>query len=874
MNKIRPILSFILCVCAFYYTKAQISDKKAGVCFRVDDTQPIDKLRMFDSLFRSKGLKFTFGCNAQIVERIGGDEYWKLLKDMQDYGHDIADHSANHYSHFFEVTSMQDTLMYAAKPGVDHINHIYFNPNANGPRICLKYNLLNSNGLGDEGKVTLVGNKLITKNNGEFSSSRIYGKQNITKFYIPSLKLVLGFSGISNVNPLDPDTATLMSFWNEDVNFSITDTIPFKMLSNFDIEVDRSGFLLMQQHTQYLFAKHGLKNPTTWIQPGGEQPYLSESYIDETLGHEFSYLSGASYPTCVKAFNEFDPKDSRRFSMQWGDFYEESQSTSNIQNTIADRLARHHVSIGLNHFSLYGGFAWNDLINHINTILDWCKAKNIKVETYDYWANELYNKIPNQNVNIAPRLNVDLDEDGLPDGFGNLNTFDPTTGVAQSGGKSFSSKTGQVLTIQRLGGVEKGRNVIRLSTKGGTENDRVNIFINVQDKDINYYFDVPANTSDFTEYSKEFWIPEDAFLISVYCNVYSPSDRTIYVSGLDIRGVSKPKIKFKKLSKLVNEDFPLIDLDKCVFDTAFAATSMKWGVLADSLSFAKLDTTHRKLSIIPRPFWLGMDSFRLFVMNPSGESDTSTLYFSSSSMAVCAGQLLELKVPFDATFKYKWTAIPADTSLKNDTSAGIAVRPIITSVYKVSIKQSDTVSQTFTIDVNVKPSRLLGSEIDTLNYNPLQDISFELNKPFGYSFSILNPSKYKIELANNVIKTPKGQSNLGDDLVQIYMSNKTCDVGLINLHILNQKSNVNELVTEANLKVFPNPVSDYLRIEASNGNTYDLVLMDLNGKELKRISMNQKEIGMDMSAVPHGFYILYVGNQTNSEKRYYKILKN
>jgi peptidoglycan/xylan/chitin deacetylase (PgdA/CDA1 family) len=74
---------------------------------------------MFDSLFRSKGLKFTFGCNAQIVERIGGEEYWKLLKDMQNYGHDIADHSPNHYSQFFEVTSMQDTLMYASKQGVD-----------------------------------------------------------------------------------------------------------------------------------------------------------------------------------------------------------------------------------------------------------------------------------------------------------------------------------------------------------------------------------------------------------------------------------------------------------------------------------------------------------------------------------------------------------------------------------------------------------------------------------------------------------------------------------------------------------------------------------------------------------------------------------
>ncbi len=665
-----------------------------------------------------------------------------------------------------------------------------------------------------------------------------------------------------------------MSFWNEDVNFINTDTIPFKMLSNFDIEVNKAGFLLMQQHTQYLFAKHGLKNPTTWIQPGGEQPYLSEGFIEETLGHEFSYHSGACYPTCVKTFNEYDPNGSRRFSMQWGDFYEENQSTSSIKNTIADRLARHHLSIGLNHFSLYGGLAWNDLLKNINELQDWCKAKSIKVETYDYWTNELYSKIPNQNVNIAPSLNIDLDEDGLPDGFGNLNTFDSTTGVAQSGGKSFSGKNGQVITIQRLGGVEKGKNVIRLSTKGGTENDKVNIFINVQDKDINYYFDVPANTDDFTEYSKEFWIPEDAFLISVHFNVYSSTEKTIYVSGLDIRGVSKPKIKFKKLTKKVNEDYPVIDLDKSVFDTAFAATSMKSSVLTDALSFAKLDIIHRKLNIITKPFWLGDDSIKLIAMNPLGQSDTCTLYFTSSSLSVCAGQLVELKAPFDTTFKYKWIAIPADTSLKNDTNPSIAVRPIITGVYKLSITQVNNVIQTFTIDVNVKPIRTLNTEMDTLIYNPLQDNIFEINKPFGYTFSLLNQSRYNVELSNNVLKTIKGQINLGNDLVSIYVSNKTCDVGSIDIHILAKKSSLPNLELDKNLKVYPNPVSDYLRIEAPIGNTYELVLMDLNGQELKRNVIDQNSNGLCMMDIPKGFYILYLSNQIFSDRYYYKIIRN
>jgi hypothetical protein len=164
--------------------------------------------------------------------------------------------------------------------------------------------------------------------------------------------------------------------------------------------------------------------------------------------------------------------------------------------------------------------------------------------------------------------------------------------------------------------------------------------------------------------------------------------------------------------------------------------------------------------------------------------------------------------------------------------------------------------------------------MDTLIYNPLQDNIFEINKPFGYTFSLLNQSRYNVELSNNVLKTIKGQINLGNDLVSIYVSNKTCDVGSIDIHILAKKSSLPNLELDKNLKVYPNPVSDYLRIEAPIGNTYELVLMDLNGQELKRNVIDQNSNGLCMMDIPKGFYILYLSNQIFSDRYYYKIIRN
>ncbi|MCX8483134.1 MAG: T9SS type A sorting domain-containing protein, partial [Crocinitomicaceae bacterium] len=174
----------------------------------------------------------------------------------------------------------------------------------------------------------------------------------------------------------------------------------------------------------------------------------------------------------------------------------------------------------------------------------------------------------------------------------------------------------------------------------------------------------------------------------------------------------------------------------------------------------------------------------------------------------------------------------------------------------------------------VRPSKTLNTELDTLIYNPLQDNIFELNKPFGYSFSILSQAKYNVELSNNVLKTLKGQSNLGDDLVRIYVSNKTCDVGIVDLHIMNKKSSITELELDKNLKVYPNPVSDYLKIETPNGNAYDLVLMEFNGQIVKRSVIDQKSNELDMMDIPKGFYILYLSNQIISDRHYFKIFRN
>ena len=83
------------------------------------------------------------------------------------------------------------------------------------------------------------------------------------------------------------------------------------------------------------------------------------------------------------------------------------------------------------------------------------------VKTQSEWARLLYATKTNPQENIFPSLAVDLNEDGNPDGFEKVN------GVVWEKGTLARQNRGKLFQTLPLGGVERGKNTLKLDIEGG-----------------------------------------------------------------------------------------------------------------------------------------------------------------------------------------------------------------------------------------------------------------------------------------------------------------------------------------------------------------------------------------------------------------------
>ena len=104
------------------------TDKRGGICFRVDDNKPIQQWTDFAEVFNRYGYKF---CAALCPWRMAGnDEYIRLVKELQDQGHEMMDHTPIHSVDKLPLPQDADLDAWRSMPGVDHVDD---------ERIYLKY---------------------------------------------------------------------------------------------------------------------------------------------------------------------------------------------------------------------------------------------------------------------------------------------------------------------------------------------------------------------------------------------------------------------------------------------------------------------------------------------------------------------------------------------------------------------------------------------------------------------------------------------------------------------------------------------------------------------------------------------------------------
>ncbi|MES2379685.1 MAG: T9SS type A sorting domain-containing protein [Bacteroidota bacterium] len=857
--------------------QAQMINKKGGLCFRIDDDQDPIKLKSIDSVFQKNGVHFVYSPNSQRANFTQPASFWPTVKLLQDHGHEIADHSPNHYPHFFEVNGA-DTLRFKNRAGVDHINFVNEYP-VLGTRICLKYSILNAGGAGDEGLVDIQGNLLISKNNGEFSNNKIYGGRYTSQFYFPSLNLLCSYiPNLYNLNSNDPDTIELLSFWNEKITIGNYSNIAYKKLNNYDISVDPEGFKVMQQFSLDIFKKNGINAPTVWIQPGGPHPYLSKSFIADICGHDYGFKSAATYPGAIKGFNEIDNEHEKHFHMQWGDMYEETQDLTTMKGIIADRQARHLITMGLNHLSFFGGFPYQTLLSNLDSLLQWCNAKQIPVKTYSEWGAVLYDSIAKPSENVFPLLTTDLDGDNMPDGIQILPAeLDKTQGAGITPTTSIKiTQTKQIFGINRLSGVERDKNILKFYAKGTPgSNNLVSMYFDYPEVSKFQQFSIKCTTSTFTETIFECEIPEGVSYINLYG--YANIDvGDIAVSGLELRGIAKPRFRTTTFKRSNNKTFGDINMRNYIADEVYDVANLTLSVLnAGNFNATITGNQFLKLEHKQNPFWIGKDSVQLIVSNPANLADTAWFYFQSNETSICKMEKVQLVYPFKSSTEstITWSAIPADTSLTTNIS-NPTVQPLAGTTYTATVVDKNSVSKNYVITINVKPSVMYtNANINKYFLTTDNQLDIDINLPYYSTAFISNMPKRNSQLANGTLTVQKG-NNLGVDTTTIIIYNKSCDI--ITQYVITSTDASG--IIESKLPqvfIYPNPFHNYLTIEnlPYSKNGFEVSIYNMVGKEMHKQHIAPNQNTVNTNWLPTGVYILKLNNAEGLQ-RSFKVLKN
>jgi len=139
--------------------------------------------------------------------------------------------------------------------------------------------------------------------------------------------------------------------------------------------------------------------------------------------------------------------------------------------------------------------------------------------------------------------------------------------------------------------------------------------------------------------------------------------------------------------------------------------------------------------------------------------------------------------------------------------------------------------------------------------NTLNIIAYDLNLDHSYCFTC----NYTLSQSNFTI------DDIGENDIIISMTdrcgNTISDTITITISSYNP-SNIKE-VSDAKLKIYPNPTKDYLNIESPNNEIKDIIIYSVNGQVVKHLSLNKKSDNINISDLNKGYYFIKVYTQNN-----------
>ena len=89
--------------------------QSGGICFRADDNYNVKMWRDYMAVFDKYGFKFSASVNLASVTP--GSEYAAMLRQMQDNGFEMMDHTPSHNLSYVVFSSAEEAGKYAGRPG-------------------------------------------------------------------------------------------------------------------------------------------------------------------------------------------------------------------------------------------------------------------------------------------------------------------------------------------------------------------------------------------------------------------------------------------------------------------------------------------------------------------------------------------------------------------------------------------------------------------------------------------------------------------------------------------------------------------------------------------------------------------------------------
>lgn len=676
-----------------YGIRGQVAwTKQAGVCFRVEDNQPLERLQDYDSIFSK--YNFTFSMSLQGEELKADTVYAAGIRTLLTKGHEFMDFTPSHQTNLFVVAEPFDTMPYHGHPAVDHIR-------AN--KVCLKWSQADTTSIHGEGKVNVSGDQVISVSPGEFRylASPVYQPN----LLLPVTGKIYTWKNLQNKDTLNPDTLQIMSFWEEEVNLGNMTKIRYHKLSHFDVKMGPASLKLLGQRTLDICANLDLPRPYVWIQPYGPFPFLTSADVAGTLGATLGYTAGTTLQNdALKCYNEFNQDGIKQYQMASGDFRTPQYSFRENRSLIANIIAKHKVAIDQNYFSISQGM-WTSYLKKVDSLLNWISLNNIPVMTQAKWAAMLYDSIPNPAVNSFPLLQVDRDGDQKPDGYliqdATLITND---GVAASGNRSLEiKKLGSMCFIGGLGGLEKGINRFSLYTRGDSANV-INVIIWFIETGGSVSLNFTAGEDAWTEHTATFTIPDSVSVadIDILCQPFNGG--FVRISGMTLRGKPRPRIDRTPNVIMTNRQFGMIRLDTVITDPIYPLKHIQVQVSGGNVIDYQLDMTEGTLLVRkPHSFWLGKDSLYVRATNPEGGSDSAWILFEALPAEICNGTWITLQA-LDTLpgLSWQWDSDPYDSTLTKPQNPQTEARPGVTTHYSLTASGSGGFYHQDTITVRVK----------------------------------------------------------------------------------------------------------------------------------------------------------------------------